>query len=760
MLGWRKEKEPQTPAAGQPRQNQPTGPLPAAPKPIQSATGPLTESQQAALLHPRNRLGAILVEEGYISVGQLEEALKKKDAEGGFLGQALIELRYIDQSTLINFLVKQCKIPHISLADYVVSDNLLEYLPKEICMKYNCLPIDKLGRILTVAMVDPFDTEAIEAITRALPDVRIKPILCNWMDFNALASRILGKAKQAPKEATAGSFGLSDSKPKVKPSTEVREQPKPSAQVSSTVQVQHATPSDTSGSPLPLSDSGILQMPEGWSTNLNGMIKGGIREAVQEAFTGVAAEMRASDSGTRSPVPQEFATVIQETVRSAMVEMSQSLGHQFAVAAVAQQEASAQRAQAAGHSAQPALDGTALQQLAAALGDGVKTAMHDAVRDISRQMSNANTTSQLHAPQGISMDEIAVVVQQGVSGALKEALGEIATSLKAGTKNGASASNDQIAELAEAASQAVRAAEAAIEAARTVQATQAAQQEIDEERRGRFRSVKPMGSGDDVAPKPKKQSGDERVKDALESNNTIAAYTFDGYFVSKNNEFTCNVCKAIAANPGSEYNPLFIYGDVGIGKTHLVNAVGNTILTKKQDTRVGYVSAGLFARRLMESVSERQSDAFRENYCHWDVLLLDDIQFLGYEVAAQEELFHIFNALYQEGRQIIIVADNPPDRLGKLEKRLVSRFTAGIVAKLEAPDFKTRAEILGHYSRKQGAKLSPEVLSIVATRIPNDIRKMCGALRKVIAFGKLVGQDITCDLAYEVLSHLDANEAA
>jgi len=157
---------------------------------------------------------------------------------------------------------------------------------------------------------------------------------------------------------------------------------------------------------------------------------------------------------------------------------------------------------------------------------------------------------------------------------------------------------------------------------------------------------------------------------------------------------------------------------------------------------------------LTEALKEGALDLFRENYCHWDVLILDDIQFLGGKVEAQEEFFHVFNVLHQNKRQIIIASDKAPDRLGMLEQRLVSRFSSGIVAELKSPEWETRMQILRNQVKEAGVLVPEEVLGLIAMRVPNDVRKMMGSLKKIIAFAKLVGQSITCEMADEILSHL------
>ncbi|HDP34070.1 MAG TPA: chromosomal replication initiator protein DnaA, partial [Candidatus Hydrogenedentes bacterium] len=176
--------------------------------------------------------------------------------------------------------------------------------------------------------------------------------------------------------------------------------------------------------------------------------------------------------------------------------------------------------------------------------------------------------------------------------------------------------------------------------------------------------------------------------------------------------------------------------------------------------RVGYVSASHFARRLSAAVADHVLELFRDNYCHWDMLILDDIQFMGGRVEAQEEFFHIFNVLQQQGRQIIIAGDKAPDRLGMLEQRLVSRFASGIVADLKPPEWETRMKILRYHMERDKVTVPEEVLSLIAMRVPDDIRKMTGALHKIIAFSRLEGDKITVEDAQKILSHLGVEEAA
>jgi chromosomal replication initiator protein len=273
-------------------------------------------------------------------------------------------------------------------------------------------------------------------------------------------------------------------------------------------------------------------------------------------------------------------------------------------------------------------------------------------------------------------------------------------------------------------------------------------------------SVTPFLGSTTTIDDPQVHEADQEVYNALESDQPSESFTFDNFIAGKTNAFTYKAAQAVAAKPGAEYNPFFIFGSVGLGKTHLISAIGNAIHAAHPAKRVGYVSASHFSRKLSEAAKAGALDAFRENYCCWDVLILDDIQFLGGRVEAQEEFFHIFNTLHRAQRQIIIASDKAPDRLGLLEKRLVSRFASGIVAELKAPEWEARVEILRQQAKLQSRALPDEILHLVAMKAPKDIRKMSGSLRKIIAFSELTGQEISCESANEILSHLVEEQAA
>jgi chromosomal replication initiator protein len=191
-----------------------------------------------------------------------------------------------------------------------------------------------------------------------------------------------------------------------------------------------------------------------------------------------------------------------------------------------------------------------------------------------------------------------------------------------------------------------------------------------------------------------------------------------------------------------------------------LNAVGNAVLERNPDLRVAYVSTSHFYGAFAKALKQDELSEMRDRFCRWDVLLIDDIQFLAGRMDAQEELFHIFNALVQEGRIVVIAGDCPPDKLPEFQKGLVSRFSSGIVTKLRPPEMDIRLAILKRFADSHRVAVHDEILTLVATRIATDIRRMRGALRKVIAYAKLVEQDITREMANEVLDSLGAEEAA
>jgi chromosomal replication initiator protein len=253
---------------------------------------------------------------------------------------------------------------------------------------------------------------------------------------------------------------------------------------------------------------------------------------------------------------------------------------------------------------------------------------------------------------------------------------------------------------------------------------------------------------------------DERVREAIDSDRLLNGYTFEEFIVGPVNTFTLRAARTLGEQLARDFNPFYVCGDEGLGKTHLLNAVGNAVLARNPDLRVAYVSTSHFASAFAAALKNDELSEFRDRHCRWDVLLIDDIQFLAGRKEAQEELFHIFSALVHEGRIVVVAGDRPPEKLADFQKGLTSRFSSGIVTKLRPPEMEVRLAILKRYAETHRVAVPEEILTLVAMRITSDVRRIRGALRKVIAYAKLVEQDITHEMANEVLDSLGADEAA
>jgi chromosomal replication initiator protein len=214
-------------------------------------------------------------------------------------------------------------------------------------------------------------------------------------------------------------------------------------------------------------------------------------------------------------------------------------------------------------------------------------------------------------------------------------------------------------------------------------------------------------------------------------------YTFDSFIVGKGNELAHAACQAVAQKPGEVYNPLFIYGGVGLGKTHLMQAIGHEAHKNFPKRKVIYVTCEKFTNEFIRSISQGNAEKFKEAYRSADVLLIDDIQFLAGKEGTQEEFFHTFNALHQHNKQIVISSDRPPKAIPALENRLVSRFEWGMIADIAQPDFETRVAILNAKCKEKDYPLSPEIVTLVANSVQSNVRELEGALNRIIAFHHL-----------------------
>ena len=235
------------------------------------------------------------------------------------------------------------------------------------------------------------------------------------------------------------------------------------------------------------------------------------------------------------------------------------------------------------------------------------------------------------------------------------------------------------------------------------------------------------------------------VSDTEERVSFVSQYTFENFVVGKSNEYAEAVARAIADNPGTKYNPVFLWGGVGLGKTHLMHAIGNHLQRNFPEKKIMYVACDQFINEFIESVRDTSNDSssmknFRDKYRKLDVLMMDDVQFLANKDSTQEEMFHTFNELYLANKQIILSSDRPPKEI-KIEERLKTRFGMGVIADIQAPDLETRIAILQKKCNNKGYALNIKVLSLIAEKITNNIREMEGMLNRIISYSTLVGGD-------------------
>ena len=236
-------------------------------------------------------------------------------------------------------------------------------------------------------------------------------------------------------------------------------------------------------------------------------------------------------------------------------------------------------------------------------------------------------------------------------------------------------------------------------------------------------------------------------------------YTFDTFIVGSSNQFAHAACRAVAEAPSRSYNPLFIYGGVGLGKTHLMHAVGQYVLQHDPGLKLTYISSERFMNEMINAVRYDKVLDFRERYRSVDVLLVDDIQFLAGKEGTQTEFFHTFNALYDSQKQIVLSSDHPPHEIPSLEERLRSRFEWGLTADIQSPDLETKVAILKKKAEAEAVPLPDNVAMYIAGKIKSNIRELEGSLIRLIAYASLTGQDISLPLAQEVLRNILDHDA-
>ncbi|MFC1638677.1 chromosomal replication initiator protein DnaA [Patescibacteria group bacterium] len=229
-------------------------------------------------------------------------------------------------------------------------------------------------------------------------------------------------------------------------------------------------------------------------------------------------------------------------------------------------------------------------------------------------------------------------------------------------------------------------------------------------------------------------------------------YTFDTFIVGKGSELAHAAAVAVAENPGQKYNPLFIYGGVGLGKTHLIQAIGNSMQAKNPKAKILYVTCERFTNDFINAVKSGRGKDFKDTYRNVDLLLIDDIQFLTGKDGTQEEFFHTFNALHQANKQVVLTSDRPPKQIPALEQRLISRFEWGMMADISSPDYETRIAILETKCRERNYDLDPEIISHIADTVQSNVRELEGALNKIVAFHQFKNQRPTLESSKQLLS--------
>ena len=231
-------------------------------------------------------------------------------------------------------------------------------------------------------------------------------------------------------------------------------------------------------------------------------------------------------------------------------------------------------------------------------------------------------------------------------------------------------------------------------------------------------------------------------------------YAFSTFVVGSNNRLAHAAALSVAERPGHSYNPLFIYGGSGLGKTHLMHAIGNAVTSRHPRKRVAYATSEKFTNEFINSIRTQKTEEFRDRYRRIDVLLIDDIQFIAGKEGTQDEFFHTFNAIHEEGKQIVLSSDRPPKAISSLEERLRSRFEWGLIADISPPDLETRIAILRAKAEAQNVAVPPPVIDFLAQRIVSNIRELEGALTRVVAYSTLNALPVTIDLAQQMLQNL------
>jgi chromosomal replication initiator protein len=269
---------------------------------------------------------------------------------------------------------------------------------------------------------------------------------------------------------------------------------------------------------------------------------------------------------------------------------------------------------------------------------------------------------------------------------------------------------------------------------------------------GTARSAEPATPAQPVRVEPTRVGAPDGPAAGVTSLN--ARYTFSNFIVGSANRLAHAASLSVAERPGHAYNPLFLYGGVGLGKTHLMHAIGNAVVAKFPRKRVAYATSEKFTNEFITSIQQGKIDEFRARYRRIDLLLIDDIQFIADKERTQEEFFHTFNAIHEDGKQIVLSSDRPPKAILTLEERLRSRFEWGLIADLTAPDLETRIAILRAKAEEQGVPITSDVIEFIARKVVSNIRELEGALNRIVAYASMGAMPISIELAQAVLSNV------
>jgi len=608
------------------------------------------DAENNAVPQECRRLGEFLVNEGLVTSNDLEKGFAEREKNGGFLGDILVKQGFIEQDDLISLIVKQAKVPHISLLDYQIGNDLLSLVPEEICRERYLLPIDKLGNILTIAMVNPFDIEALELVRKMCPDLHIKPILCDWGHYISVIRTLFSKGGEvSSSEVSANDFGLPDKDP------------------SSSITVDR--PDEKTAAPeieTPIPDPSDGAVPAGVTDER-------LRKVIQAALK----EIKVMIEKNRAPAPD-------------------------------------------------------FSKLAAGMQKAIEQGMENIEKSKRQASGNAGALSDEQLPGAI--DQISQAVSENISTAIAESMSRFEQRL--------------MNLLNQAGGQPVTAAHESEEVTTNVHAFPGAE-----------RSAKTLDQLKAADVPGLSMRTDELVQEALEKENPIPGYSFSDYIGGTANETAVQFCKNLAINPSSEFSPFYIYGATGLGKSHLLNAIGNAFQQRSPDSRIGYVSAGVLAKKYAKALSDGSAESFHERYLNMDLLIIDDMQLLADKPDVQAEVLYIIDSFAHMDAPLFLGGTLPPDKLEGFNEGLSSRLSGGVVVGLKPPEMDARIEILRARVQNSNAAIPDEILKLLAARIQDDMRKMTGALRKLVAYAGIVNKEITPELASEVLSQLGIHAA-